>query len=238
MTVGRSHPGSGLAGPVRPAPARRASPRRGGRAYVLTLAGVAAALFVALAAYLRWTEAAAGRAPAVREQLDAQGRPRPLAEVAAFMRSQKLVTVEIDTNVTAAAAHRSWRGDVSADVTAPAKLLYGVDLSELRVESLSFSPMLGQYLVRVPAPERIATEVRGQEERTSVELGWSRLRSRAGEYYLGLARRSLYDEARRLSLSPEEARRVREATRESVADLVRRIVGERAAVTVHFEDAP
>jgi hypothetical protein len=147
----------------------------------------------------------------------------------------KMVAVEIDTSATATREHESWRGDVSARVTVPVRLLFGTDLSRLRIDSVAVSPVAGSYIVRVPRPERLATEVDGSQETVDVRVGWLRLRSMSGEYWLGQARVGLYEEARRLLLSPEDAAAVREVTRDQVASLVRKVTGS-APLTVLFED--
>jgi hypothetical protein len=148
----------------------------------------------------------------------------------------KLVTVEVNTHVESTAEDANWRGDVNARVEAPVRLLYGSDLSKLETGGLSFSPATGAYLVRIPVPERIATEVCTEDDPV-VQVGWMRLRSRAGEYYLGLARRDLYQRACELALSPEDAAMVRRTTREQVEALVKKIVGPRAPVTVTFVES-
>lgn len=210
--------------------------RRAGRASLVALLALAVVLFGALAGYLRSLERRAGRAAVVNDRLAPGGVPRPLTEVAQLIRTQKLVTVEVNSAVTARAEDESWRGDVNAAVTAPVRLLYGVDLSELQVDALAFSPVSGAYILRVPRPERIATEIHGDREQFDLQLGWARFRTRAGEYYLGQARRSLYEQARSLALTHEQAEEVIRATEEQLVALVRRIVGERAAVTVIFRD--
>jgi hypothetical protein len=202
----------------------------------LVLAALAGGVFAGLALYMRSLEASALRGSAINDQLTAAGRPRPLAEVASAVRELKLVTVEVNTRVESTAEDANWRGDVNARVEAPVRLLYGSDLSKLETGGLSFSPVTGAYLVRVPAPERIATEVCTEQD-PEVQVGWMRLRSRAGEYYLGLARRDLYQRACELALSPEDAAMVRRATREQVEALVQKIVGPRAPVTITFVES-
>jgi hypothetical protein len=192
----------------------------------------AGALFAALSLWMRAQQAAAvdhaARAPDVR----------PLAEVATALRAMKLVTVEIDTSVTVERRDASWRGDVAARVTVPVRLSYGTDLSAITAEGVAFSPVGGAYVVRVPPPQRIATEVFGEKEKIEVEAGGLRLRSRAGEYYLGLARQGTSEAARELVLLEDDARRVREVTRQQVERLIRSIVGDRALVRVLFSEGP
>jgi hypothetical protein len=197
------------------------------------LAAAAAALFIVLAGYLRSVERAVTASSGISDQLDA-GRLRPAAEVARSIAALKLVTIEIETTARAERASESWRGDVKASVTAPARLLFGTDLSELH--AVAFSPVTRAYLVRVPPPTRVATEVDAAQENAEVEVGWARTRSIAGEYWLGQARKGLYDEARRLALPPEQARQVREMTRRQVRAMVERIVGAGTPVKVVFAD--
>jgi hypothetical protein len=185
---------------------------------------------------MRSLESAAVRGEGIRDQLTSAGRPRPLAEVASAVREMKLVTVEVNTSVESSAEDASWRGDVNARVCAPVRLLYGTDLSKLEIGSLALSPATGAYLVRIPVPERIATEVCTEQD-PEVQVGWMRLRSRAGEYYLGLARRDLYQRACELALSPEDAAMVRRTTREQVEAMVRKIVGAKTPVTVTFVES-
>jgi len=206
------------------------------RRFLVALAISAVALFGGLAAYLRSLEAAAIGRPAINDQLTAAGQPRPLATVSQALREMKLVTVEINTTVTATTNHDSWRGDVAATVRAPVRLLYGADLSKLSVDALAYSPLSRGYFIRIPTPQRIATEVSGSAEDVELQVGWLRLRSRAGEYYLGQARKDLYDRAREMTLSPEDAAFVRRTTREQTEAMVRKIVGPAAPVTVAYED--
>lgn len=197
--------------------------------------GVACALFALLAVQQRVMESRAVRRALVDERLG--GAPRPLADVAAAARSLKLVTVEIETSVTATVTDESWRGDVSATVSAPARLMYGTDLSRMEASRVGFSSIEGRYAVRIPRPQRLATEVFPERESARVETGWLRLRTRAGEYMLGLARRALNEQARKMVLRDEDAGRVRAATCEQVARLVRSIVGEQTSVVVTIDES-
>jgi hypothetical protein len=199
------------------------------------LLALAAGLFSGLVVYMRSLERGALRSALINDQVGPSGKARPVAEVAQSIRSMKLVTVEVATTVTSDSEHDSWRGGVNATVKAPVRLLYGADLSRLR--TVAYSPLERAWLVRIPTPERIATEVCTDSEQAEVQVGWLRLRSRAGEYYLGLARRDLSERARALTLSAEDAEFVRRATREQVEGLLKRIVGTGAGVRVEFDDS-
>lgn len=158
------------------------------------------------------------------------------ARVLGSIQQLKLVTVELATHVNSESAEESWRGDVRARVDAPVKLHFGTDLSQLEADQVRRSPLGDQWVVTIPPPQRVATEVFGEREQTDVSVGWLRSRSMSGEKHLGLARRDLYEAARRLELSEKDMLRVRSETREQMGKLMRTIVGPWAGVTVRFTD--
>lgn len=198
----------------------------------------ALALFAGLAWFMSYHQAAALRAPAVNDRLAPDGTPRPEATIARAVRAARLVTVILETTVTAQSLSPSWRGDVTASVRAPVRLMFGADLSDFSEAAVKTDPFGSSYVVTLPRPARIATEVLGEGERADVSVGWLRLRSVAGEYHLGLARKGLYEAARAMTLKPQDAELVERATRERVTELIRAVAGERAAVEVRFIDAP
>ncbi|MBL8763524.1 MAG: DUF4230 domain-containing protein [Phycisphaerae bacterium] len=203
---------------------------------VVVLAVLAGVLFAGLAWYLRSVQAgllddAAWRAA----EADRRVRAPAAAEVQRSVRALKLVTVELDTRVTAETTDQSWRGDVSARVSAPARFYYGTDLAGLEVESLRVGPLLESYAVRVPPPRRLAVEVFSGTEESDVKTGWLRLRSRAGEYYLGQARKGLHEAARATPLHEEDRARIRAATEEQIVLLVRALAGRPVNVRVTFD---
>lgn len=224
------------------------------RLYLVTVLFLAAGMFVGLRLYLQRQQAAAlatardvaalpgGDSPASRPS-------RPVAEVAELLRRLKLVTVEIRTDVESARVDESWRGDVRASVTAPVRLYYGCDLTEVvgagtpagngRGAGLRPDVLTQGYTLRVPRPVRLAVEVEGDGEQTDVRVGWGRFRDLAGEYQLGLARTGLYREARSLRLRPGQQRQVEQATRDQLIALVRALAagGDPVHVGVEFIDA-
>lgn len=207
----------------------------------IVIAAIAAAVFVSLAVWMRSQQQAVIAAAIADERLGAVSAARPVAEVASAVAAMKLVTVEIDSRVWVRRGDESWRGDVAATVEMPVRLHYGTDLSQLDADSVVFSRLLGSaggYWIKVPRPRRIATEVFPEDETTQVQAGGLRLKSRAGEYYLGIARRDAAAAARTMVLGPDDARKVEELTREQVENLVRTIVGGDTAVRVSFADEP
>ncbi|MFZ4574903.1 MAG: DUF4230 domain-containing protein [Phycisphaerales bacterium] len=200
---------------------------------------VGGAVFAGLAFYMRGVER---RALSVGvAQLGALAEsPRPVAEIASAVAAMKLVTVEIDTKVRVERGDENWRGLVKASVEVPVRLRYGVDLSGAEAVRVGYSSVSGGprglMVVRVPAPALLATEVFSEREVVKVDTEGLRLRTGAGEYFLGLARRDLPAAARELVLRPEDADRVCELTRERIEELVRKLVGDDVAVFVRFED--
>lgn len=218
-----------------PLPATRPG-RAGGVALMVLLA---AGLFAALAWTMRDAERAI-RADAEREAAAYAVRPtRSLPDVAKAARAMKLVTVEIDTRMKVEKMDPSWRGDVAVAIDVPVRLHFGVDLSGLDVSSLGFSalsPSAAYYVVRIPHPVRLAAEVLPEAADPEVTVGWLRLRSRGGEYWLSQARRDVALQAQSLRLSANDMDNVRRLTKEQVAALIHTIVGDQARVDVVFDD--
>jgi hypothetical protein len=210
------------------------APRSAGGKWAALLFG--SAIFVGLGIVLKNQQgevvSTAGQAAA---QLDEQGKLRPLASVLETTRALKLVTVTVESQVTAKVSDERWRGKASASVRTPVKYVYGVDLSSLEHESIRMGSILGLYEITIPRPTRIAIEVDGSRPvEEVVEVSGTRMRSVAGEFYLGLARKAIYEQARRSTLPKEEIERVEQMTREQVEELVRRFVGPSGQVRVTY----
>lgn len=196
----------------------------------------------ALAGYLRGVERR------IREAGRAVGAPAIVAtpapvQITRLLRTLKLVAVEIGTVVEATSTDESWRGDVAATISAPARLCFGVDLADertsLRINPLMplTSPAARAYILTTPEPRLIAAEVLGPST-SGVAVGWARLRDRAGEFHLGLARERLHEAARAAALRPDDRARVLQATREQLVALVRLFAGESASIEIEFLPAP
>lgn len=198
------------------------------------LLAVAMLVFCGTAAVMLRQEHVALRQGLIDDRLTPAGTPRPELAVHRAVKMASLITVGLDTNVTAQSTDSSWRGDVTATVSAPVRVFFGTDLSNLEESAVRVDPFGGAMVVTVPRPRRLATEVLGESERSEVSVGWARLRSVAGEYRLGLARKGLYQSAREMMLAPADAELVERATRERVASLVKAIAGDRTAVEVRF----
>ncbi len=126
---------------------------QGGAKNSMIWAGLGAGvLFVALAVVLREGQVRAVEAVRQNQELQGATPPKDVGEVSRALASMKLVTVEVETKVKVRRGEESWRGDVSAEVEAPVKLLFGTDLSRMKVSGAAWSPVTGAYVVRVPRP--------------------------------------------------------------------------------------
>ncbi|QOJ01268.1 MAG: hypothetical protein HRU70_12550 [Phycisphaeraceae bacterium] len=219
-------------------PPGRALARRRAWVRVWTLAA-AAVVFVALAWGLRRLERSAGQPLPAGATPGESVAPITLDRAVAVrvaLRALKVVTVEIRTEVTSRSFERSVMGDVEAAVTAPVRLLYGCDLSGLPDDAVEWSETLGLIRLTVPPPSRVSGEVLGQFERAEVRAGWLRSREGAGERHLGLARRDLHLRAQRLVLDADQARQVRDLTRDQLSSLVSTIAPGKRAVIVFGDE--
>ncbi len=195
------------------------------------------ALFGGLAYYMHSQQLEIVSTSRVETQLDENGRLRPLAEVVETTRALKLVTVIVNSKVRTKVRDERWRGTASAEVEAPVRYVYGVDLAELDPGAIRMGNILGLYEITIPRPARIATEVDGSRPvEEVVEVTGTRFRSQAGEYYLGLARKEIYEQARKNILPPETMEQIHTQTREQVEALVHRFVGPSAEVRVRYKE--
>lgn len=216
-------------------PPRPSTPWPGFRSVLAVLVGAGA-----LMAFLWWQDLSAGTSAAAAPPAPPlppwTGPGDRSGQVATEVRAMNLVTSEVRTSVAAESSDTSLMGDVTATVTAPVRLLYATDLSKLAADSITFSPIHALYVVRIPPPRMIAAEVLTQFEDAKVETGLFRSRAKDGEYHLGLARRDLNLRARGLTPDKDQLASIRAGAKEQVEALVRKIVGDRAAVVVRFSD--
>lgn len=166
-------------------------------------------------------------------------RPQ-VAEIDRALEAMSLITVILESRVTSTVKDESWRGNVDAMVTVPVRLFFGTDLDRARVSVTELSPLARTYRITVPPPRRLATELITDRESANVDLGWLRFRTRAGEYFLGQARRQLSEAAAAMTIDESQALRVRDETRTRLVRLVTLVLGEqeaaRAQVRVDFDD--
>jgi len=216
-----------------PIPTAEPRPRRFG----LVSFFMGGALFAGLAYLLHTQQEELVSTSRIESQFDEDGKLRPLADVVETTRALKLVTVIVNSKVRTKVKDERWRGSASAVVEAPVRYVYGVDLSGLDPDAIRMGKILGMYEITIPRPARIATEIDGSNPvEEIVEVTGTRLRSVAGEYYLGLARKEIYEKARKSELPRETMDEVYNTTREQVETLVHRFVGPSAEVRVKYKE--
>jgi hypothetical protein len=220
--------------PASTSPPAAPQPRRRAPWTMLVVGGL---IFSGLAYYMNAQQQQVLSTSRVDSQLDENGKLRPLAEVIETTRALKLVTVIVNSRVRTKVRDERWRGTASAEVEATVRYVYGVDLAGLDPGAIRMGNILGLYEITIPRPTRIATEVDGSHPiEEIVEVTGTRFKSQAGEYYLGLARKEIYDQARRNNLPPATMEKIYDETREQVEALVRRFVGPSAEVRVKYKD--
>lgn len=198
---------------------------------------VGGAIFAGLAFLLQSQQTAVLSTGQIESHLDEEGQLRPLAEVVETTRALKLVTVIVNSRVRTRVKDERWRGSASAVVEAPVRYVYGVDLSGLDPDAIRMGQILGMYEITIPRPTRIAAEVDGSHPvEELVEVTGTRLKTVSGEYYLGLARKEIFEKARKSDLPAETMEEIYTTTREQVESLVRRFVGPTAQVRVKYKD--
>ena len=161
----------------------------------------------------------------------------PVAEVARLAREMKLVTVTVDSTVKATRRDERWRGTASATVEAPVRHSYGVDLSGLTDGAFEYDYVRRGYVVTLPAPKRIASEVDGAHpKREEIAVTGTRFKKLSGMEQLHAAHKAMYDEAIQQQLPAKRRDEVRQITREQVAAALGAVVGAGYEVRVRFDD--
>jgi hypothetical protein len=219
-----------------PRPSTPAKPGSPTRRFWLLLILIASCLSAAISIQMRHSERQAKEAAAALARETESAKVQSTVQVGQMLRAMKLITVEVHSTVESASADETWRGDVHASVRAPVTFYYGVDLSQLEPSAIHRDPLTGTYSITVPRPIRLATEVLGSDEETSVSVTGTRFRDMAGEYFLGLARTGLYERARKAKLGEIDRRRLDESTRTQIAGLIRALAGPDAQVNVQYAD--
>lgn len=216
-------------------PPRSSAPRGSfaAREIGFTLIAAAVALMVGAGVWL------ATRPPSpVAPQPAAAAAPAtcPVAVVVDAARQLKLVTYSFKTTVDAAVLSDKWYGDATAKVRAPVRYQYGIDLDSLRADNVFYDAIGKRYVFVVAPPTRIAAEVDLAEMQSAIDVSGMRWKSQNLDQ-LERARKLLADRAKTMTLSPDDERKLTDASREQIEALLRRILaqqGEDAAVVVRF----
>lgn len=201
---------------------------------VLIAVGVVAGVHASLR-YLLHTSSPASAQAAGPAQTGPTGEPAPVIRAERTLAALKLMTVQLDTFITARTDESSWLGSTQAQVRAPVRFSYGVDLADpARPVKLQQDSVTKAYTLTAPEPRRLAVEVMGTSETPSVRVSGLHMRDLSGEYTLGRARVALYDQARSAVLTQEQSDQLSTLTKAQLVRLVRTLVneGEGASVRV------
>jgi len=159
------------------------------------------------------------------------------AQVLRIARELNLITASIDSTVTTTKIDESWRGNASATIKAPVKYLFGVDLSQMDDHSLTYNPLTRIQTLTIPPPSLLAIEVDGGHLISEqINVSGLRFKKLSGAEQLNLAQKSLYDAARRQTLSQTNLDQIRLATRTQVESSLAPFLGASATLRVKFSD--
>jgi hypothetical protein len=156
--------------------------------------------------------------------VDANGRLRPLIQFAQAAKTLDLVTVVVRDRMTSATHQEHWRGNVDVSFEVPVTYQYGVSLAGIKPESFSLLPGSKTFRVEIPKPRRLSTEVFTEKaEKEKIEVGWLRLRSRAGNFLLHQAYKNVRAEAERRVLPPAKRQEIERDNLQQVKKLLQHL---------------
>lgn len=163
----------------------------------------------------------------------------PIAQVTNAVRSLKLITWAFDTTLDARVVSDRWYGDATAEVRAPVRYQYGVDLGSLRVEDSFYDAASERYVFLVRPPQRLSCEIDLAQLEQTLTTSGLRWKSQNADQ-IDAARRTLAARAQALVLSDDDQKRLRDVSREQVENHLRgvisRVTGTDTNVSVRFSD--
>lgn len=207
---------------------------------VLILLVVASVLFASLVFLTRSQEQAFREALTATEPVPAivdidPPPPPPGLHIADIVSSCKLITAEAQGRATARQIDQNWRGAAIATVSAPATILFGVDLANLPADHMSINDELRVVHFRVPLPQRLATTIDGARMEEDVRVRGLRTRGGIGRKLVERAKQQLYVGVDDLPTAPGEYERVLNETTQQIEAFVHRFTGGDYCVEVEFE---
>jgi hypothetical protein len=164
-------------------------------------------------------------------------RPVTIAVIMQEARELKLLTWGFETTVDAQSVSDKWYGDAIANVRAPVRYQYGVDLATLEERSVFRDAGTGALLFIVKPPQRLSVEV--DVERLEQTLRTSGMRWRSNnQKQLRRTVNELGAIANNLQLSPGDEQRMREASRQQLERHLHRVLARlEPGVVVHVKFA-
>ena len=162
-----------------------------------------------------------------------------LARVTNAARALKLITWAFETTLDARVVSDKWYGDVTAQVHAPVRYQYGVDLDSLRAEDAFYDSANERYVFLVEPPQRLSCEIdveQLEQRLTATGMRWKSQNAAQAD----AARRILAQRAQRLILSEDDERRLRDVSREQLEGHLRQVLarfaGAETNVVVRFSE--
>jgi hypothetical protein len=165
-------------------------------------------------------------------------RPATIAVIAQEARDLKLITWSFETTVDAQSVSDKWYGDSVANVRAPVRYQYGVDLETLEERSIFRDAATGELMFIVKPPKRLSVEVDVERLEQSLQTSGMRWKSR-NQSQLEETLKELGAIANSLVLSPKDEQRMREASRQQIEKHLHRVLARiepGAIVNVKFAE--
>lgn len=167
-------------------------------------------------------------------------RPAPqIAQITNAARSLKLITWSFDTTLDARVVSDRWYGEATAEVRAPVRYQYGVDLGTLEPKDAFFDSAGERFVFLVRPPQRLSCEIDVAQLEQTLTTSGLRWRS-SNTAKIDEARKILATRAQDLLLSAADEGRLRDVSREQLEAHLRgvlsRVAGIDANVVVRFSD--
>lgn len=192
------------------------------RSWLFAVASLVIAAGAGLATYWMQPGAPVSMIPAVASTAPST-RPATIALIASEARQLKLITWTFETTLDAQSISDKWYGDSIAQVRAPVRCQYGVDLQTLEDGSIYRDSASGAVTFVVKPPQRLSAEI--DVEQLQQSLKTTGLRSRSGnQTQLDATLKELGAVAKHLTLSPRDEQRMREVSRNQIEQHLQRVL--------------
>lgn len=213
-----------------------AARRRYSSPAVFGIASIIAAMVVGLIVYRLQSRPTVNRPAAIATSAPAT-RPASIAIIASEARQARFITWSFDTTIDAQTVSDKWYGDAVANVRAPVRYQYGVDLATLDDGAILRDAGTGQLTFIVAPPRRMSVEVDVERLEQSLRTSGIRWKSR-NHAQLEETVRQLGAAANTLELSKRDEQRMRETSREQIERHLRSVLSRiEAGITVNVKFA-
>ncbi|MGE3182230.1 MAG: DUF4230 domain-containing protein [Phycisphaerae bacterium] len=206
---------------------------------MLMMVVIASVLFASLVWLTRSQEAAFRDALTANEPVqggDVSILPPPGLQIREIVQACQLITAEAHGTATARCMDQNWRGAAIATVSAPATILFGVDLATLSADRIEIDYEGKRIRFQLPAPRRLATTVDAKQIDEQITIRGMRSKSGIGRTLRESARAQLFAGADELPVSTSAYQTVIAHTADQVSEWVRRFAGEDFCIQIGFDD--